>query len=97
MVNDLVLSFFNKMRVTIDNRKLAESKVAELQKEKEKLSSDIARLKTDEGKEESIREKFGLAKAGEGEIVVVDEKPLTPPAPAPSRGFWGFLKNLLRL
>src|SRR5258708_1811966 len=69
-----VVGFFGKMRVTVENKNIAEKKVADLEKQKEKLSSDIAKLKTDSGVEESIRDKFGLAKEGEGEIIIVDDK-----------------------
>ncbi|HBA46130.1 hypothetical protein A2W67_02525 [Candidatus Nomurabacteria bacterium RIFCSPLOWO2_02_40_28] len=69
-----IIGFMGKMEVTRQNKKIAENKVAELQQEKIKLSSDIAKLKTEGGVEESIRLKFGLAKEGEGLIVVVDDK-----------------------
>ncbi|KKR62440.1 hypothetical protein A2643_02505 [Candidatus Nomurabacteria bacterium RIFCSPHIGHO2_01_FULL_39_220] len=86
-----VLGFMRKMQITIENRKIAEDKVAELEKEKEKLSADIAKLKTGEGVEASIRDKFGLVKEGEGVIVVLDDK-TAPTAPKPnSGGFFSFL------
>lgn len=69
-----VVGFFNKMRVTKENREMVENKVLELEEKKIKLSSDIEKLKTDQGVEESIREKFGLVKDGEGVIVVVEDK-----------------------
>ena len=81
---------------TSKNKKMAESKVAELEVEKEKLSSDIARLKTEAGVEENIREKFGLAKEGEALIVVVDDKNKNDGADEDSGGFFSFLKNLFR-
>ena len=62
---------------TRKNRQRVENKVAELEKEKEKLNSDIAQLKTEEGTEASIREKFGLAKEGEEMIVIVED--MNPP------------------
>src|SRR3989344_5966336 len=66
-----VIGFMGKMQMTRENRKIAENKMAELKQEEAKLSSDIAKLKTDEGIEASMREKFGLAKVAEGLIVVV--------------------------
>ena len=69
-----VVGFMGKMRMTIENRKIAENKIAQLEKEKEKLSSDVAKLKSQDGIEESIRQKFGLAKEGEGMIMIVDDK-----------------------
>ena len=83
-----------KMTITGENKKIAENKIKELEQEKEKLSSDIAKLKTDAGIEESIREKFGLAKEGEGVIVIVEDKNKTevsdikPPGFLSSLFFW---------
>ncbi len=69
-----VLSFLGKMRTAQENRALAEAKVEDLRIKKEKLSADIENLKTDEGKEQIFRENFGLAKAGEDLIIIVDDK-----------------------
>ena len=78
-----VVGFMGKMEVTRENRKISENKVAELESEKVRLSSEIAKLKTDNGVEESVREKFGLAKEGEGLIIVVEDK--NPPETANAR------------
>lgn len=87
-----VVGFMGKMQVTIENRKIAENKVAQLKKEKEKFSSDIAKLNTPNGIEESIRLKFGLAKEGENMIVVVEDKnqPEVKADPS-SESFFSFL------
>ncbi len=89
-----VIGFMRKMQITAENKKIVEDKVLELQKEKEKLSSDISKLKTENGIEESIREKFGLAKEGEGVIVIVDDKNLPKIQEQKPGGFFYFLKNL---
>ena len=92
-----VLGFWNKMMETSKNKKIAEAKITELKQEKEKLNSDISKLKTDEGVEESIRDKFGLAKDGEGMIVVVDDKNTASVDNTNSGGrFLNFLKNLFK-
>lgn len=88
-----VIGFMGKMVATVENRKIAENKVAQLEQEKEKLSSDIAKLKTDAGVEESIREKFGLAKEGEGEIVIVEDKNPPKASDSHSKGFFSFFMN----
>ena len=69
-----MFGFIKKANDTANNRRIAEEKIANLKKEKDKLTLDIDKLKTDKGVEESIREKFGLVKEGEGVIVVVDDK-----------------------
>lgn len=59
-------------------RMQAEAKLADLQERQEKLAEDIARLKTERGVEEILREQYQLAKSGEGLIIIVE-----PPAPKP--------------
>ncbi len=91
-----VWGLLGKMRTAIENKKLVENKVAELQKEKDKLSIDIAKLKTDSGVEENIRQKFGLVKEGEDMIIVVDDqnKPITEEVK--KNGFFSFFTNLFQ-
>jgi cell division protein FtsB len=48
-----------------------------LQVREKMLSSEIERLKTEDGKEEEIREKYGLVKPGEEVIVIVDKDEAT--------------------
>ena len=86
-----VLGFMGKMEVTIENRKIVENKVAELEKQKEQLSSDIAKLKTQSGIEDTIREKFGLAKGGEKIIVIMDDKNAPKTEDSPKEGFFSSL------
>ena len=83
----------SKMQITTENRKIAENKLADLQKEKEKLSSDISKLKTTSGVEESIRDKFGLAKDGEGLIIIVDDKNAVAAPKEKKGGFFSFFAN----
>ena len=88
-----IIGFTGKMHMTRENRKIAENKVQELELEKEKLSSDIAKLKTEKGIEENIREKFGLAKEGEGMIVIVEDKNPQTEQNDFSEGFFSFFKS----
>ena len=91
-----VVGFWNKMKETSLNKAIIENKVAELEQKKEKLTTDINNLKTDQGKEASIREKFGLAKEGEGLIVVVDDKNKQETKDTSSGGFFSFIKNMFK-
>ncbi len=86
-----ILGLARKMEMTRENRKVAEGNVAALEKEKGKLSSDISKLQTDEGVEESIREKFGLGKEGEGLIIVVEDKNVPKVKKESPKGFFSFL------
>ena len=91
-----VIDLTVKMRTTRENRKIIGNKVAELEGEKAKLSSDIARLETESGIEENIRDKFGLAKEGEGLIVVVEDKEKVEVEDESSGGFFNFFRNLFK-
>jgi hypothetical protein len=84
------------MQDTEKNKKIAEDKITTLEQQKDKLTSDINSLNTDQGKERVFRQNFGLAKQGEGEIVILDDN--TPPSssPPPSSGFWGFIRNIFK-
>ena len=89
-----MFGFMNKMEDTSKNRKIAEDRILELEKSKEKLNSEISKLKTEKGVEESIREKFGLAKEGENMILVVGEKnPLEVQKEEDNKGFWSTIKS----
>jgi cell division protein FtsB len=69
-----VVSFALKMQETVKNKKIAEEKVAELERRREKLREDIDNLSTDKGKEKIFRENFGMGRDGEGLIIVVEDK-----------------------
>ncbi|MEJ0002072.1 MAG: septum formation initiator family protein [bacterium] len=89
-----LVSFLGKLKETARNKEIAQEKIAELEKQKDQLSVEISKLKTDEGVEESIREKFGLVKDGEGMIVVVDDKAVPAESQtADTSKFWTFVKN----
>lgn len=92
-----VFVFGGKMQNTRNNRKLAEDKFVQLELQKEKLSNDIAKLNTEEGVEENIREKFGLVKEGEGMIVIVEDEVVEEiPEPSKLSSFFLFFKKLFR-
>jgi len=92
-----MFSFMNKMEETIRNKKTTEDKITELEKSKSKLNSDIAKLKTEEGIEDNIRNKFGLAKEGENMILIIDDKNQTEMSKdSESTSFWSILKGWFR-
>ena len=67
-----VFTFAVKAKETAQNRDVAQEKIVSLQQQKDRLTKDIDSLNTQSGVEETIRDKFGLAKDGEGMIVVTD-------------------------
>lgn len=87
-----IIGLLRRMQTTRENRIIAENKLHELEKKKETFTADVAKLNTQDGIEESIREKFPVVKDGEGLIVVVDEKIPPPPEDTSSGGFFSFLK-----
>ena len=91
-----ILGFYRKMQETEKNKNIVEDKITELTAQKQQLLSDTNSLNTDEGKEKLFRDNFRLAKDGEEEIVIVDDK--TPPVapPKPSSGFFSFFNNLFK-
>lgn len=89
--------FVNKLEETSKNKQIIEDKIGELEQSKEKLNSEITKLQTEKGVEESIREKFGLAKEGENVIIVVDDKnKVEAEKKASSNGFFSFFINLFK-
>jgi cell division protein FtsL len=88
------IGFMGRMEETINNRKMLQDKIAELEKSKNNLNSEISQLQTPQGIEENIREKFGLAKDGENMIMVVDDTSTTETNTQTNyEGFFSFLKN----
>ena len=92
-----MFSFMGKTEETIRNKKIIEDKITELEKSKEKLNSDIVKLKTEEGIEENIRDKFGLAKEGENMILITEDKKQKETQKEPDSGlFWSIIKSWLK-
>ena len=87
-----VVGLMSRVYQTRENRKIAENKLAELTKKKEIFTADVAKLGSEKGIEESIRERFPVVKEGEGLIVVVDEKNPPEVEENSSGGFFSFLK-----
>jgi len=92
-----VFNFWNKMQETAKNKRIVEDKVTALQQQKEKLEADINSLNTDEGKEKLFRENFGLAKEGEGVIMIIEDKNAPKASLGTNTGsFFSFLRNLFK-
>ncbi|MCX6752756.1 MAG: septum formation initiator family protein [Candidatus Nomurabacteria bacterium] len=69
-----IIKFAGKYQDIVKNRKISEDKITQLQQEKDRLTKDINTLNTQSGVEATIREKYGLAKDGEGMIVITDNQ-----------------------
>lgn len=69
-----IFNLLQKMEDTKTNKEIAETRVGDLEARKVKLTEDIASLNTQEGIEESIRTRFGLAEEGEKMIIIVNDE-----------------------
>jgi cell division protein FtsB len=90
-----IVGIANKSIETKRNKNSAHIKVQELTRKEERLRADIERLSTPEGQEAAVREKFRVAKEGEGLIVITE--PVTTPQQIEvpkQEGFWSFFKNI---
>ncbi len=70
----------------------AETSRKELEVRADTLENDIARLETDGGVEEVVRDRYGVAKKGEEVIVLVDGDKDTDDSTEDERGWWARFK-----
>lgn len=80
---------FEKSRESEKNLRQAETELAELESRKRKLADGIAYLKTDYGRDQEIRDKFGVVREGETMVVIVrNENEIRPTENAPEPAFF---------
>ena len=92
-----VVDIYVKSRETVKNRDFSLQKLEGLQKQEKDLTDQIAKLNSDQGIENELRDRYGVVKEGENLMVIVDEKNKEPlNAENSSGGFLSFLRNLLR-
>ena len=85
-------SVSTKARQTKDNLELVREEYSELQDREVRLESEIEYLKTEQGIEAEIRDKFNVARAGESVVVIVDGKEESNESRVVEEeklGFWG--------
>ncbi len=75
-----VLNVYRKERDSRVLRERAETRLGDLQKQERSLSEHIESLRTDRGREEVLREQYGVGWEGE-EMIVLVEPPQTAPEP----------------
>ncbi len=84
-----VWGVYQKSSYSRENLERAQTNYNELQARERKLSEEIEYLKTTGGKEEEIREKYGLIKPNEEVIMVVDpENKRAEPEYLPDNKSW---------
>lgn len=68
-----VIGLLEKQRETAKKKNLILANIETLRQREDILNKDIEKLKTEEGVEEMIREKYQVVKEGEKMVVIVDE------------------------
>jgi cell division protein FtsB len=88
-----VWGVYKKQSLTKENLAQTAATFDGLQAREKMLSSEIEKLKTETGKEEEIREKYGLVKPGEEVIIVVNEGDDNLDQDLAQNNFWQKIKD----
>ena len=94
-----MVGLISKERETSKKKELVLAQIDTLRSREKGISSDIAKLKTDEGVEETIREKYQVAKEGEKMVTIVDPEKSNTEIESESletHSFWGWVKSLFK-
>lgn len=67
-------NIYKKSRESENNLKRAEQELMALELRKNELSKNLENIKSEEGRDEEIRSKLGVAKEGETVVVLVEKK-----------------------
>mgnify|MGYP003530516997 FL=1 len=91
-----LIGLLEKERETSKKKELALDQIESLKKRQTILEGDIARLETDDGIEEAIRDKYQVVKEGEKVVTIVNEEAPTNSDDESNKehGFWNFLKRI---
>jgi len=92
-----IVGLFEQQRETANKKEIILEKIDDLKQKESTLSLELAKLATEEGKEEIIRDKYQVAKAGEKMVIIVNEdedERSSMVENKPSHGFWNWVKNL---
>ncbi len=82
-----IFGFVQKAQMASKNRKIAEDKNKELILKKQNLEGSLGKLYTAEGKEDFIKENYGLVKEGEEIVILTEEDSLNTEKEKKSSGF----------
>ena len=90
----LLFGIFRKEEIARHAVAQTRGELANLQSRKQVLEGTIAELKTSRGEEATLRETYGVAKPGEGVIIVVPAKEATT---TPALPWWRKVMSWLHL
>ena len=88
-----VWGIYAKERLTRVKLERQQEELAEVKGREQELEASINELKTARGVEKELREKFEVARPGEGVIVIVDSPLGTEDDPASPLGLWAKIKR----
>jgi len=74
---------YGTFKAAVAARHDAEAQLASLQADQTRITADVDSFSSQEGVEAQVRERFGVAKPGEGEIQIVRNQPDSDVQPAP--------------
>ena len=91
-----IIVLIQKERETAHKKELILDEIDALRERERILNEDIAKMKTEEGIEDAIREKYQVVKEGEKMVTIVDEKEKLPlvDESQTDHSFWGWVKSL---
>jgi cell division protein FtsB len=95
-----IVDIYKKDVETARNKELVLNNINSLKEKEDTLNKDIAKLNTEEGKEEVIREKLQFAKENEKMVTIVDSygtDSQQPETKMENTGFWGFIKKIFHI
>ena len=93
-----IIGLAKKEAETAKKKKLILAQIETLRSREENLSRDIEKLKTEQGIEETIRDKYQVVKEGEKMVVIIDDeenKSEIKELPK-ENSFWTWLSNLTK-
>lgn len=91
------IGLIEKERETEKKKELKLAEIETLRAREESINKDIEKLKTEEGVEETIREKYQVVKEGEKMVVIVDQDKKTIDQNVEvlsDHSFWGWVKGI---
>lgn len=88
---------YGKMAAAAEGQESAQHQLASLEAQQEGVSSTLSEISSEHGEEAQIRERFGFAKPGEGEIDIIADLQATSTASTAAESWLGRLFNIFKV
>ncbi|MDB5225033.1 MAG: hypothetical protein JWO43_655 [Candidatus Adlerbacteria bacterium] len=79
---------YGKLAEATEGQEKAEAQLANLQRQHKRVSAAVAELQSSRGVEAEVRQRYGVAKPGEGEIQIVAVAAAEATTTPPVLSFW---------